>query len=205
MTVSPPSGANPVGASSGRTSRPARTSAAAAGSNDAASSVAAISSRWRLAELSTCQLDGALGRLTDRRLARLLGGADLLGAAAPGMGGAQLVAAVDDIVDQVGPLRRQQVDGPRRHRRLGQLGEGRGGLRVAGFLELADTVPAHLDEVLGSAGVQMASELVDVDAGGHPPTLADPPGGSRRVGSLSEIETSRPARTLGRTDTRRPA
>ena len=46
ITVSPPNMPNPVGASSGRTSRPARNSSATRPSADAASSVAAISARW---------------------------------------------------------------------------------------------------------------------------------------------------------------
>ena len=139
ITVSPPSAPKPVGATSGRTRRPARTSRCRSGVGRRGFERRGDLGPMALADLSTGELDRRLGRLANLFLPSLMRGTNLLGAGTSGVRGTQLIAALDDLVDEVGALRGEQVDGPRRHRRLRQLGE------VAGLLGLhrLPSTPGH--------------------------------------------------------------
>ncbi len=125
-----------------------------------------------LAEPALGELGGSGGRLLDGPLTRLVRRPDLPRSATVGVGATQLVAAGDDVVDDVGAAGDEEVHQPRRQRRLGQLGEGGSGRRLAGRLELASPFPTPGDEVFRSAGVQLPGELFCVDRVGHTPTLA---------------------------------
>ena len=128
-----------------------------------------------LAELSTREVRRRLGRLANLFLPGLLGGTNRLGAGTSGVGSTQLIAALDDLVNEVGALCGEQVDGPRRYRWLRQLGEVGGLLGLTGCLQFPDTRTSQLDEILRRAGVQTIRQLVGVDGVGHDSTLTDQP------------------------------